>query len=52
MNIYTCMSFIVGGLEKEEVASSPDDKKSKKNRCHTCKKKVGLTGTNILKHYL
>ncbi|XP_062604999.1 AN1-type zinc finger protein 5-like isoform X2 [Saccostrea cucullata] len=27
-----------------DVASSPDDKKSKKNRCTTCKKKVGLTG--------
>lgn len=32
-----------GGLGTE-VASSPDDKKTKKNRCTTCKKKVGLTG--------
>ncbi|KAK3094519.1 hypothetical protein FSP39_002784 [Pinctada imbricata] len=34
----------MGGVEITEVAASPDDKKSKKNRCHTCKKKVGLTG--------
>lgn len=32
-----------GGLNTE--ASSSDEKKTpKKNRCHTCKKKVGLTG--------
>lgn len=37
------MYDIVGGLSTE-VASSPDDKKAKKNRCTTCKKKVGLTG--------
>lgn len=33
----------VGGVSTE-VASSPDDKKTKKNRCTTCKKKLGLTG--------
>ncbi|XP_022305240.2 abhydrolase domain-containing protein 2-like isoform X2 [Crassostrea virginica] len=33
----------IGG-DPTEVASSPDDKKTKKNRCTTCKKKVGLTG--------
>ncbi|XP_048749056.1 AN1-type zinc finger protein 6-like [Ostrea edulis] len=32
-----------GGVSTE-VASSPDDKKTKKNRCTTCKKKLGLTG--------
>ncbi len=48
------ISLLVSGLEA--VAASPaascssDDspsdkeKKPKKNRCHTCKKKVGLTG--------
>lgn len=40
------MYDIVGGLSTE-VASSPDDKKTKKNRCTTCKKKVGLTGNSF-----
>lgn len=40
------MYDIVGGLSTE-VASSPDDKKTKKNRCTTCKKKVGLTGKSF-----
>lgn len=38
-----------GGAEAQDVTKSPtededQDKKPKKNRCHTCKKKVGLTG--------
>ncbi|KAJ8313395.1 hypothetical protein KUTeg_009023 [Tegillarca granosa] len=39
----------LGGSEVLAVTKSPteedeQDKKPKKNRCHTCKKKVGLTG--------
>lgn len=34
-----------GGVNPAETSSPSDDKKTpKKNRCHTCKKKVGLTG--------
>ncbi|XP_076439292.1 uncharacterized protein LOC143278144 [Babylonia areolata] len=36
-----------GGVEVDDGASDGNgekDKKSKKNRCHTCRKKVGLTG--------
>ncbi|KAL5020077.1 hypothetical protein ScPMuIL_002969 [Solemya velum] len=34
-----------GGVDTvDDAAVSPDNGKKKKNRCHTCKKKVGLTG--------
>ena len=40
--------FIAGGAEAASASDgdTPDkNKKPKRNRCHTCKKKVGLTGT-------
>lgn len=42
------MVLRAGGVDLDESSgdsSSDRDKKPKKNRCHTCRKKVGLTGT-------
>lgn len=33
--------------KKEEETHDKSDKKPKKNRCHTCKKKTGLTGEHF-----
>ena len=41
------MVLRAGGVDLDESSgdsSSDRDKKPKKNRCHTCRKKVGLTG--------
>ena len=34
--------------DSDSKDGSDKDKKPKKNRCHTCKKKVGLTGKKAL----
>lgn len=48
MRIVSCVVAVVtGGAEASDTTTtSPDTSKDKKkkNRCHTCKKKVGLTG--------
>lgn len=39
--------FVLAGAEANSAGKDKDgagEKKPKKNRCHTCKKKVGLTG--------
>ena len=40
--------FFTGGSAETKETASPDSSpdKKKKNRCNTCKKKVGLTGIN------
>ena len=41
------MVLRAGGVDLDESSgdsNSDRDKKPKKNRCHTCRKKVGLTG--------
>lgn len=35
---------LLGGAETGETSPDAAKDKKKKNRCHTCKKKVGLTG--------
>lgn len=41
------MSCSPSPATSDEGSQDGKDKKPKKNRCHTCKKKVGLTGTFI-----
>ena len=47
-----CNKLFTGGINTEASSSSEEKKTPKKNRCHTCKKKVGLTGIYyVVFHY-
>ena len=35
---------LAGGTDTTDAAADTSKDKKKRNRCHTCKKKVGLTG--------